>query len=103
VPAKRAWETWIREESYQRVEIEGVGWVESWVDLLDVSGPLVTFRGTCVFASDGEVLLSDSTLRFREAEEVESSLVEHGYVVQEIRDAPDRPGREFVFFASRPE
>jgi SAM-dependent methyltransferase len=103
VPAKRAWEKWTREETYQRVEIEGVGWVESWNDLLEVSGPLVTFRGTTIFASDGEVLLSDSTLRFREAEEVESALVEHGYVVQEIRDAPDRPGREFVFFAARPE
>jgi len=103
VPAKRAWEKWTREETYQRVEIEGVGWVESWNDLLDVSGPLVTFRGTTIFASDGEVLLSDSTLRFREAGEVESALVEYGYVVQEIRDAPDRPGREFVFFAVRPE
>ena len=103
VPAKQAWLKWTREDSYQRVDIEGVGWVESWVDLIDVSGPLVTFRGTCVFASDGEVLLSDSTLRFREADEVESVLNEQGYVVREIRDAPDRPGREYVFFAARPE
>jgi hypothetical protein len=56
-----------------------------------------------VFASDGEVLTSDSTLRFREREEIEAALVANGYEVAEVRDAPDRPGREFVFFALRPE
>jgi hypothetical protein len=66
----------------------------------DVSGPLVTFRWTYVFASDGAVLTSDSTLRFRERAEVEAALVASGYVVDEVRDAPDRPGREFVFFAN---
>ena len=39
--------------------------------MIDVSGPLVTFRGTYLFASDGQVLTSDSTLRFRERDEVE--------------------------------
>jgi hypothetical protein len=63
---------------------------------------LVSFRSTVVFASDGQVLTSDSTLRFRERAEVESDLVAHGYAVDEVRDAPDRPGREFVFLARRP-
>jgi hypothetical protein len=45
----------------------------------------------------------DSTLRFRERDEVESSLVEQGYVVEEVRGAPDRPGQELVFFAVRPD
>ena len=36
---------------------------------------------------------SDSTLRFREHEEVETALVEHAYVVDDVREAPDRPGR----------
>lgn len=84
------------------LEIPGVGSVESWVDLIEVSQPLVTFRWTYVFAADGQVLTSDSTLCFREREEVESDLVAHGYVVQDVRDAPDRPGREFVFLARRP-
>ncbi len=70
--------------------------------MLDVSLPLVTFRGTYVFASDGQVLTSDSTLRFRERVEAEAALVAHGYVVKEVRGAPDRPGCEFVFFAQRP-
>jgi hypothetical protein len=29
-------------------------------------------------------------------------LIEHGYVVDDVRVAPDRPGREFVFVARRP-
>jgi hypothetical protein len=62
----------------------------------------VTFRWTYVFATDGQKLTSDSTLRFREREEVETELITQGYVVEEIRDAPDRPSREFVFVARRP-
>ncbi|WP_030542467.1 bifunctional 2-polyprenyl-6-hydroxyphenol methylase/3-demethylubiquinol 3-O-methyltransferase UbiG [Streptomyces albus] len=100
-PAKRAWEEWTRENSYRVTEIQGVGSVESWVQLIEVSPPLVTFRGTYVFAADGQVLTSDSTLRFREREEVETDLVTQGYVVEDVRDAPDRPGKEFVFLARR--
>jgi SAM-dependent methyltransferase len=102
-PAKRAWHEWNRAASYKVTEIEGVGPVESWVQVIDVSGPLVTFRWTGMFALDGQVLTSDSTLRFRERDEVEATLVARGYTVEEVRGAPDRPGREFVFFALRPE
>ncbi|HVC78344.1 MAG TPA: class I SAM-dependent methyltransferase [Candidatus Micrarchaeaceae archaeon] len=100
-PSQRAWEEWNRVASHMITEIEGVGTVESWDDVLEVNGPLVTFRGTCVFASDGEVLTSDSTLRFRERDDVVATLTAQGYIVDEVRGAPDRPGREFVFFARR--
>ncbi|MFJ8621987.1 class I SAM-dependent methyltransferase [Kitasatospora sp. NPDC093550] len=101
-PAGRAWEQWTRELSYRVTEIPDVGPVESWVQLLEMNLPLVNFRWTYVFGADGQVLTSDSTLRFREREEVESDLITHGYVVEDVRDAPDRPGREFVFLARRP-
>ena len=101
-PSKRAWEQWNRDSSYRVTELPGVGAVENWVELTGVNGPLVTFRWTFVFASDGEVLTSDSTLRFRERDETEAELLSQGYEVREIRDAPDRPGREFVFVARRP-
>ncbi|MFE4540272.1 class I SAM-dependent methyltransferase [Streptomyces scopuliridis] len=101
-PDQRAWEEWTRENSYRVTEIPGVGSVESWVQLVEVSLPLVTFRWTYRFAADGQVLTSDSTLRFREREEVEQDLIAYGYVVEGVRDAPDRPGREFVFLARRP-
>ncbi|MFJ4535312.1 class I SAM-dependent methyltransferase [Streptomyces tibetensis] len=103
IPARRAWEQWNREATYGVTEVAGRGAVESWVDLLDVSGPLVTFRWTYVFAADGQTLTSDWTLRFRERQEIEAELAAQGYVVEDIRDAPDRPGREFVFLARRPE
>jgi SAM-dependent methyltransferase len=99
-PAFEGWREW-HDTSHALAEIEGVGPVEHWGELTDVSLPLVTFRWTFVFP-DGEVVMSDSTLRFRSREEVESALVAHGYVVDHVRDAPDRPGRELVFLACRP-
>lgn len=82
-------------------EVPGTGAVETWVDVTEVAGPLVTFRWTYRFAADGQVLTSDSTLRFREREEVEADLAAAGYVVEDVREAPDRPGREYVFVARR--
>lgn len=102
-PARRAWEEWNRKDSYRVTEIPGVGAVESWVEVTDVSWPLVTFRWTYLFAADGQVLTSDSTLRFRERDEVESDVFARGYVVDDVREAADRSGREFVFVARRPE
>ncbi|WP_031468345.1 class I SAM-dependent methyltransferase [Sciscionella sediminilitoris] len=101
-PAFRGWRAWNRADSHRVTEIPGVGEVRSWVELLDIRGPLVTLRWHWVFAADGEVLTSDSTLRFREREEVAESLRANGFRVDEVRDAPDRPGREFVFLAARP-
>ena len=99
-PARRAWEEWTREHTHQVTPVEG-DTVESWCDLLGVELPFVSFRGTYVFATDGAVLTSDSTLRFREREEVEESLVTAGFTVDEVREAPDRPGKEFVFVTTR--
>lgn len=100
-PARRAWEGWNPAATHRVTQVEGVGAVERWYEVTDVSGPLVTFRVTTVFGSDGAVVTSDSTLRFRERDEVEATLTSLGYAVAEVRDAPDRPGREFVFFARR--
>ncbi|MFD5558009.1 class I SAM-dependent methyltransferase [Streptomyces sp. NPDC127068] len=101
-PSRRAWEGWTRERTHEVTEVPGVGAVETWGRVVDVSLPLVTFRWTYGFAADGQVLSSDSTLRFRDRAEVERDLLAHGFVVDEVRDAPDRPGKEFVFLARRP-
>ncbi|GAB3900554.1 hypothetical protein GCM10027612_62400 [Microbispora bryophytorum subsp. camponoti] len=78
------------------------GWpVAQRREVTDVSLPLVSFRSTYTFLADGAVVTSDSTLRFRDRGEVETSLVANGFRVLEVRDAPDRPGREFVFVAQR--
>ncbi|MEQ1812286.1 MAG: class I SAM-dependent methyltransferase [Terricaulis sp.] len=102
-PAKQAWRDWNREKTYRRTNIAGVGAVETWCDVTSVVGDLVAFRWTHVFESDGATVSSDSVLRFRRREEVEFSLEEAGYALQEVRDALDRPGLEFVFVAERCE
>ncbi|MGW6201082.1 class I SAM-dependent methyltransferase [Kribbella sp. NPDC055110] len=97
-PARRQWEEWTRDNTHQVQQVAGET-VEAWSDLLSVELPFVSFRGTFVFSSDGAVLTSDSTLRFRERDEVEESLVAAGFAVDDVREAPDRPGKEFVFVA----
>jgi hypothetical protein len=81
--------------------VDGIGTVESWDEVISVDGPLVTFRSENTFLADGSVLSGESTLRFRSQEELEQSLAVTGYAVSEIRDAPDRPGRELVFVCTR--
>jgi SAM-dependent methyltransferase len=100
-PAAQAWLGWTREQRFTRTEIRGVGAVQSWDELTDVSGQLVSFRSVFVFEADGTVLTSSSTLRFRERDEIAESLDALGYRLDEVRDAPDRPGLEFVFIARR--
>lgn len=100
-PEAEAWLTWNRDQTYQRVHVAGAGEVTAWCDLIEAKAPLVSFRWTCEFCADGAVLTSESTLRFRGREEVAASLEAAGFTVGEVRDAPDRPGQEMVFFAGR--
>ena len=72
---------------------------DTWTDLTAVEGNLVSFRTTFVLGRERTVLISDSTLRFRSHDELTHSLLAVGLVVDEVRGAPDRPGREFVFIA----
>ena len=101
-PSRRAWQSWDRQGTWRRAQVPGAGAVESWVELTRVALPLVSFRTTFVFGADGAVLTSHSTLRFRDRAELTASLGEAGFQVDEVRDAPDRPGLEMVFVATRP-
>jgi SAM-dependent methyltransferase len=100
-PAKKAWLGWNRDQTYRRIEITGVGPVQTWTEVLDVEGDLVSFRTTFVFERDGARLSSDSTLRFRGRVEVADSLARARLMLEDVRDAADRPGLEFVFIARR--
>jgi SAM-dependent methyltransferase len=102
-PAKRAWEGWTEEATRSTTTIPGVGRVTDWVQVTEVvdDGRLVTFESPNIFEADGTVITSRSTLRFRSREEIEESLRATGFAVEEVRDAPDRPGRELVFVAGR--
>lgn len=100
-PERRAWEEWAADTDPVILDIPGSGPVEQRREVTGVSLPFVSFRNTYTFLADGAVVTSDSTLRFRSRDEVESSLAAHGYRVLDVRQAPDRPGREFVFIAER--
>lgn len=101
VPERRAWEEWTRFNTHQRIDIAGVGFVETWVEVQEVSLPLVSFCHTYRFESDGTVLTSNSTLRFRGLDEIEAALNTTGWKMVEIREAPDRPGKEHVVIAQQ--
>jgi len=94
---RRAWENWNRPPV--TTTIEGIDTVDVWSEVLSVDLPLVSFRWSYRFASDGAVIVSDSTLRFRDRDEIGDQLSRSGFEVDEVRDAPDRPGHEFVFIA----
>ena len=100
-PSRRAWQHWTKDRTYRALEVPGVGRVEAWTQLIEVQEPLVSFRHTFRFATDDAELVSDSTLRFRSRDEIARSLDATGFRVREVRDAPDRPGLECVFFAQR--
>ncbi|SDE53465.1 Ubiquinone/menaquinone biosynthesis C-methylase UbiE [Blastococcus fimeti] len=101
-PERQAWREWTRERSCTRAVVPAVGPVETWVDVLDVRGDRISFRWTFRLERDGLELTSDSTLRFRSRAELTGSLTAAGFVVEDVRDAPDRPGAEWVFLARRP-
>lgn len=101
IPEVRAWERWNQADSFDAVQVPGVGRVETWNELLDVRDDLVTFRGVTHLVDEGVHIPSVSTLRFRPRAEIESSLARCGFEVEQVRDAPDRPGREWVFIARR--
>ena len=97
-PSFRGWEEWTRDRSISVSDMVA-GRVEHWVELTKVELPLVSFRHNFRFLDGGDIVTSDSTLRFRDRDEIASSLAAAGFAVEDVRDAPDRPGREFVFIA----
>lgn len=99
-PARRAWEEWAAETGTVVREVPGVGAVARRQEVFRVDLPFVSFRYTYRFP-DGAVVGSESTLRFREREEVEASLAECGFGVVDVREAPDRMGKEYVFIAQK--
>ncbi|ASK65494.1 SAM-dependent methyltransferase [Brachybacterium avium] len=97
-PERRAWEDWQADAEDQVHEVPGLGRVITRPRAFEVALPLVTFTDEFSFA-DGTTLTSTSTLRWRDEAELRAALTVTGFAVEEVRDAPDRPGREFVVIA----
>lgn len=96
-PERRGWQEWTKEQSETVTEVPGQGLVRHWVQLTEVDLPLVTFESVRVF--EDQTLTSSSTLRFRSQDDITATLTACGYDLCEVREAPDRPGRELVFLA----
>ena len=100
-PERRAWEEWAADTAPVTLDVPGTGPVEHRSEVTAVDLPFVSFRDTYTFGTDGAVVTSESTLRFRRRDEVAASLAAAGYQILDVREAPDRPGREYVFMAQR--
>lgn len=96
-PEVRDWERW--DAVPTEVSLPGRGTVTVSRTVTGVELPLVMFE--TVTTVDGQALRSASTLRFRSRQEVEADLDRHGFEVVDVRQAPDRPGKEFVFMTRR--
>jgi ubiquinone/menaquinone biosynthesis C-methylase UbiE len=101
-PASQPWLGWNRETTYVRRESPDVGVFESWLEVTGVDGDLVSTRRTYLFAADKVTLTSEGTRRYPPRVVIEESLTAAGFELAEVRDAPDRPGRELVFIARKP-
>lgn len=96
-PEVRDWERWNIAPTTVALPGGKTGLISRTVTTVEL--PLVTFESSTVLY--GEPVHSASTLRFRGRDEIESDLIKHGFRVLEVRDAPDRPGKELVFMARR--
>jgi ubiquinone/menaquinone biosynthesis C-methylase UbiE len=100
-PEARAWTGWTKRQTERRVPIGTDAWVCTWIDLISADLPFVSFRHVFRFEHEDEVLTSTSTLRFRTHDEIARALAMAGFTIDDVREAPDRPGLEHVFIATR--
>ncbi len=100
--ARQAWQNWNREGTFVRLDVPGLGEVQTWLDLTEVNGEYVSYRRTYVFAGRrGRRLTSDSTRRLRTRAELEDSL--HGGRLHAGRGARrSGPARPRMGLASPP-
>jgi hypothetical protein len=83
-------------------EAPDVGVFESWREVTQVEGDLVSTRRTYFFAVDGATLTSQGTRRYPPRAVIEESLTSASFELGDVRGASDRPGLELVFIARKP-
>ncbi|THF71038.1 class I SAM-dependent methyltransferase [Deinococcus sp. Arct2-2] len=83
-PVAREWEKWTRLGTYQQTPLPEGKELETWTELEESSGDLVTFVHHYAFSDTKEVLLSRSTLRFRPEETLRASLKAVGFEIEGI-------------------
>jgi SAM-dependent methyltransferase len=106
-PDDRAWERWNRAATYEEIESPD-GPLTCWVDLVSVGNGRVCFEGHNIFTNTGETMVVRSELRFRSRLELTASLVNAGFVVEQVygdwtHGAVVSTSRVMVFVARRTE
>jgi len=103
VPADRGWELWTPARTRATTEVPGLGPLTEWMEVTDVREDplLVSFTAHNEFP-DGQDVVSTSTLRFRSAQELESSLAAAGFDAITLGDLPYATGRGWLVRARRP-
>lgn len=97
-----AWRSWGEKGLPHQFDAGHYGQVSSSTTIDEVTHraqvDLVTFTNIDELSS-GEQIRAVSTLAFRSRSSIEAALGVAGFDVSEVRDAPDRPGRQWVFVA----
>ncbi|MEL6408587.1 MAG: class I SAM-dependent methyltransferase [Chloroflexota bacterium] len=105
-PKAEAWKQWNREDSYFQFDSPH-GAMSTWVEIIEVNHNLVRFEGHNVFDETGEVIISESTLRFRRYEEISRSLIDTGFSIKDVygdwhKSAFQDESKRMIFVAMRP-
>jgi ubiquinone/menaquinone biosynthesis C-methylase UbiE len=83
-PNARGWEVWNPVDSREWVNLPDGRMVELWVEVVELLQSNVTFLIHYHFLDSSEELLSQNTLRFRNEQELRSSLNAAGFEVEHI-------------------
>lgn len=81
-PSADPWRTWTRDGTYAEFGLPDGSTVATWIEVIDVDEGTVTYEWHNLFGDDdvGGV----SSLRFRDVHEITSSLIESGFVIDEL-------------------
>ena len=82
-PEDRAWERWNRSATYSRFDSPN-GPMETWLDLVRVGDGRIAFEGHNVFLATGEVVVTESELRFRGLDELARSLSASAFALEHV-------------------
>jgi SAM-dependent methyltransferase len=104
-PDARGWEQWTR-DAVVTVDDADAGPIETWSEVAGVADGIVSYTIHYRFEATGETLTAPGRLRFRSAGELDRSLADAGFAVEQVygdwdRRAPGATTGELVVVASR--
>ncbi|GGQ94995.1 class I SAM-dependent methyltransferase [Deinococcus ruber] len=83
-PGARGWEAWNPADSRCQVALPGGRQVETWTEVVDVTGERVSFVHHYCFADDPADVLASATMRFRSEADLRASLHVAGFEIEDI-------------------